>query len=146
VQYYAIGAFGTDRYPPFTLADDPSYTAHLTVEYPRQLSRGLALVKWWLLAIPHYIIVGLFTGSGLWFAWRLGYHDSGWSGLGLIGILAVVAAPRLSGTAATPISAPPPTAPLATPSPATRSDCIWPAAAGTPRQHSWARYASGSPR
>jgi Domain of unknown function (DUF4389) len=73
-------------------AAGPSYPAHLEVEYPRQLSRGLALVKWWLLAIPQYIIVGLFTGSGLWAGWQLGYHDGGWGGFGLIGLLAVIAA------------------------------------------------------
>ena len=60
VTYYAThGGIGTDQYPPFTLADDPSYPARLDIAYPEHLSRGLVLVKWWLLAIPHYLVVGL---------------------------------------------------------------------------------------
>jgi hypothetical protein len=68
VGFYTYSALGTDKYPPFSLADDPEYPARLEVEYPEHLSRGLVLVKWWLLAIPHYLIVGIFTG-GAWSAW-----------------------------------------------------------------------------
>ena len=51
-------------------------------------------MKWWLLAIPQYIIVGLFAGGGTWAAWRLGSHDFNWGGGGLIGILVLIAADR----------------------------------------------------
>jgi hypothetical protein len=55
VGYYSYNALGTDRYPPFSLAEHPDYPARLDVEYPQALSRGLVLVKWWLLALPHYL-------------------------------------------------------------------------------------------
>ncbi|MDH3753306.1 MAG: DUF4389 domain-containing protein [Acidimicrobiia bacterium] len=75
VTYYAtIGGIGTDRYPPFGLAGEPEYPATLDVTYPTRLSRGLVLVKWWLLAIPHYLIVALLLGGSL--RWIVG--DSGW--------------------------------------------------------------------
>ena len=91
VQYYAYAALGTDRYPPFTLADVPDYPARLEIDYPERLSRGLVLVKWWLLAIPHYIIVGLFAGGGAWLAWNTETDNFNWAAGGLVGILVFVA-------------------------------------------------------
>lgn len=88
VAYYTVGAFGTDKYPPFSLASDPAYPADFNVAYPEQLSRGLVLVKWWLLALPHYLIVGVLAGGWGWAAgdhWR--FVGSG----GLIGLLAFIA-------------------------------------------------------
>ncbi|MBA2389073.1 MAG: DUF4389 domain-containing protein [Geodermatophilaceae bacterium] len=91
VQYYAYAALGTDRYPPFTLHDVPGYPAHLEVDYPERLSRGLVLVKWWLLVLPHYLIVGVFAGGGLWFSGQTGSDNPGWAAGGLIGLLALIA-------------------------------------------------------
>jgi hypothetical protein len=81
VGFYSYQALGTDKYPPFSLDPDPDYPADLDVPYPERLSRGLVLVKWWLLAIPHWIIVGIFQG---------GYGGRG--GGGLISLLAIIAA------------------------------------------------------
>jgi hypothetical protein len=95
VSYYTYGALGTDRYPPFTLQDVPDYPARLDVAYPETLSRGLVLVKWWLLAIPHYLVVAIFAGSGAY----AGQHSDRWmetSGSpGLIFLLVVFAAVAL---------------------------------------------------
>ena len=62
--FYSYSALGTDRYPPFTLRS-VDYPAALTVEYPERLSRGLVLIKSWLLAIPHHLVVGILKGDGL---------------------------------------------------------------------------------
>jgi len=92
VQYYAYAGLGTDRYPPFTLADVADYPARLEVEYPQRLSRGLVLVKWWLLALPHYLVVALFAGGGIWFTASRDDDGFQWAAGGLIGILVLVAA------------------------------------------------------
>ncbi|RJQ87252.1 DUF4389 domain-containing protein [Amycolatopsis panacis] len=89
VHYYGYAALGTDRYPPFTWSADVAYPARLDVAYPDRLSRGLVLVKWWLLVLPHAFVVALFTGAG-GFAAHPG-AGAGWDG-GLIGVLVLVAA------------------------------------------------------
>jgi Domain of unknown function (DUF4389) len=88
VGFYTFAANGTDRYPPFTLGE-ADYPASFEVEYPERLSRGLVLVKWWLLAIPQYIIVGIFVGGGTWLVWSDGSSAFRWGG-GLIGILVLI--------------------------------------------------------
>lgn len=98
VGFYTYSALGTDRYPPFTLAS-ADYPADFDVPYPERLSRGLVLVKWWLLAIPHFIIVGIFTG-GIGATWGMSANSNtqaeniGWTP-SLLSVLVLLAAVML---------------------------------------------------
>src|SRR5919204_425170 len=65
------------------------YPLRLTGELAPRLSRGLWLV-WWLLAIPHYLIVGVFVGGG-WAAWTGIGSQWMWSSGGLVGLLVLFA-------------------------------------------------------
>ena len=48
-------------------------------------------MKWWLLALPHYLIVGVFAG-GAWAGWNATNDHATWtSGGGLIGLLVCIA-------------------------------------------------------
>lgn len=63
----------TDKYPPFSLQDDPSYPVHFDIEYPERIARWRPLVHW-LLVIPAYIVavlmvyVAFFVDFLAWFA------------------------------------------------------------------------------
>ena len=87
VGFYSYSALGTDKYPPFTLKDVPDYPARLEVEYPESLSRGLVLIKWWLLALPHYLVIAVFVGG----AWAGSGIDRLYGGGGLVGLLVLFA-------------------------------------------------------
>jgi hypothetical protein len=104
VGFYSYSALGTDQYPPFTLKDVADYPARLEVEYPESLSRRLVLVKWWLLALPHYLVVAVFTG-GAWASWSGagGMWGNVTSG-GLIGLLVCFAGLALLFTSSYPRS------------------------------------------
>src|SRR6201982_551135 len=94
VGYYTYSALGADRYPPFSLAEEPGYPATLDIAYPGRLSRGLVLVKWWLLAIPQYAIVTVFAGGAAYTA--TGAPGHAWQAVafagGLRGLLVCFAA------------------------------------------------------
>jgi hypothetical protein len=48
----------TDAYPPFSLADDPSYPVRLQIDYPERIDHWRPLVQW-LLAIPYLFIASV---------------------------------------------------------------------------------------
>ena len=92
VSYYATsGGLGTDRYPRFGLSPEPSESAQLEVAYPEHLSRGLVLVKWWLLAIPHYLVLSVLVGGTTWWFG----DDGGATTPGLLGLLVLISAVAL---------------------------------------------------
>jgi Domain of unknown function (DUF4389) len=86
-------ALGTDRYPPFTLART-EYPADFDVTYPEHLSRGLVLVKSWLLAIPHLLIISLIVADLLPYPWTSHDWSSGLQPIGgfsILNLLVVIA-------------------------------------------------------
>ncbi|MBF6237174.1 DUF4389 domain-containing protein [Nocardia otitidiscaviarum] len=101
VQFYTYAALGTDRYPPFTLRPT-GYPAELEVEYPENLSRGLVLVKWWLLAIPHYLVIAALYGGGVTLGDTAAENGNGTTVIPLIGVLVLIAAVALLFTARYP--------------------------------------------
>jgi hypothetical protein len=65
VGYYGYWVLGTDRYPPFTLADVPDYPARLAVDGPPAPRRWLPLLAW-LFALPHLLLIAALTAGVDW--------------------------------------------------------------------------------
>jgi FHA domain-containing protein/uncharacterized protein DUF4389 len=55
----------TERYPPFSLAEEPDYPVRLRIDYPEKIARWRPLVHW-ILVLPHFIVLYfLFIAEGI---------------------------------------------------------------------------------
>jgi hypothetical protein len=73
VVFYSYSALATDRYPPFSMSEEPEYPARLYIAYPGSQRKGLPLIGWWLLGIPQYALASVFAGAGVGWAWEYGW-------------------------------------------------------------------------
>lgn len=92
-------AYRLDWQPGTTVFEIDVPKVDLEVDYPERLSRGLVLIKWWLLAIPHYLILAVFLSSG-WRVFLIDPHDRVgimWPSLLVILLLVAVVALLFTG-------------------------------------------------
>ena len=90
VSFYGYSALGTDRYPPFSLQQEPDYPATLDVPYQEEHARWPVFGRI-VLAIPQLLIAGILEGGGAGFTTGHGHGPdfaTPWSGL--IGLLALI--------------------------------------------------------
>jgi hypothetical protein len=60
----AYGSHLTDRYPPFSMQEEPGYPVRLKAPHPERSSRLTAFFRW-LLVIPHWVVI-VALGLLLW--------------------------------------------------------------------------------